>query len=207
MMKSSPGKMTIEICQDYCIHNYYGLAAVENGDTCSCGNGLQSYSALGQKSCNAPCAGNSSEICGGKDAQGNTYLSVWNSTSTTIIPTFVKQVGTYPRLGCYTDSDKHALSATSYTNATGMSAESCVGYCITKNYDYAGLSDAKTCFCDTKLAPASSLWDDVRCTKTCSGNGREFCGGDKAMLIYKRDESSVVNGKPKAQNEDNTPLG
>lgn len=116
-------------------------------------------------------------------------------------------MGAYPRLGCYTDSDKHALSAATYTNATGMSAESCVGYCITKNYVYAGLSDAKTCFCDTNLAKTSTPWDDVRCTKTCSGNSREFCGGEQAVLVYKLDQDSVVDGKPKVLNEDNTPLG
>lgn len=42
---------------------------------------------------------------------------------------------------------------------------------------------------------------------TCSGNAREFCGGQRGVLVYKWDKNSLVNGKPKTLNEDNTPLG
>lgn len=43
-------------------------------------------------------------------------------------------------VGCANDSQSgRALGAATYTNATGMTVESCMAYCTSKNYKYAGL--------------------------------------------------------------------
>ena len=196
MSKTNSNNMTTESCQDYCLDNNYGLAATQNGDTCYCGNGLQSYSAVGQESCNVACGGNQTEICGGAQS-----LSVWNSTSATIPPTTVKAVGAYPLEGCYSGSK--VLSAASYTSAMGLTVESCVGYCITKGYKVAGVQDGKTCYCDSQLATTAQQESLSSCNVLCAGNKREFCGASNMSLVYQYDMSSVTNGVPKAMNQPN----
>lgn len=196
MSKTDSKNMTTEVCQQYCLDNNYGLAATQNGDACYCGNGLQSYSAVGQKTCNVPCAGNQTEICGGSES-----LSVWNSTSSTIPPTTVKAVGAYPLDGCYSGSQ--ILSATSHTSAMGLTVESCVGYCITKGYSVAGVQDGTTCYCDSKLSTTAKQESLSSCNVLCAGNKREFCGASSKSLVYQYDMSSVTNGVPKAMNQPN----
>lgn len=194
-------------CQQICSDRNYGLAATESGDTCACGNGLQSYSApVLQTFCNTPCAGNASEICGGSgDAK---YLSVWNSTSSTIPSTMVKAVGAYPLDGCYNDTlNAHVLNATTYTNSTSMSVEACVGYCITKNYDVAGLENGQSCYCGSTLASSVNSVAAAQCNMLCTGNRREFCGAYDRLLVYKKDPSSVTaDGVPLAVNQDNSAI-
>lgn len=196
---------TTKSCQQLCFQNNYGLAATENGDTCFCGNGLQSFSRLGKTSCNAPCAGNSSETCGGIDGSNNKYLSVWNSTSSAIPPTMVKQVGSYPLDNCYSDSNTtRALTGSTLTNATSMTVEACVEYCITKDYALAGLSYGKTCYCGPSLNATAQVLPLAQCNMLCTGNRREFCGSYQTLLVYKKDSSSVdSNGVPKAINQPN----
>lgn len=196
---------TTKSCQQLCFQNNYGLAATENGNTCFCGNGLQSSSTLGQKFCNAPCAGNSSETCGGIDGSNNKYLSVWNSTSSAIPPTMVKQVGKYPLDNCYSDSNTtRALTGSTLTKPTTMTVEACVNFCITKNYPLAGLSYGKTCFCGQSLATTAKVIPLAQCNMLCTGNRREFCGAYQKLLVYKEDLTSVdANGVPKAMGQPN----
>ena len=197
MSKTDTKSTTTETCQKYCLDNNYGIAATQNGDTCYCGNGLQSYSAVGQKSCDVPCAGNQTEICGGSES-----LSVWNSTSSTIPPTTVKAVGAYPLDGCY--SGTSILTGATYTNATAMTVEACVGYCITTGYQVAGVQDGKTCSCDKTLATTAKKETSLAsCNVLCAGNKREFCGAYGKSLVYQYDQSSVTNGVPNAINQPN----
>ena len=202
MSRTSADSMTNELCQAFCLKNNYGLAATQDGTTCYCGNGLQSYAALGQQSCKTPCSGNSSEICGGNDGSGNRYLSVWNSTSTTIPATTVKQVGYYVSQGCYSSikANTPILTGSTYTSTTDMSVESCVGYCITKGYSIAGVQSG-TCYCDSALAKTAKNEAPNACNVPCGGNTREFCGASDKWNVYKYDLTSVDSqGVPNAMN-------
>ncbi len=205
--------MDLGTCQSYCTENNYGLSGVQNGDTCYCGNGLQSFSAIQKEigdakdsKCNVPCKGNSTEICGATD-----YLSVWNATEAVKIPpTMVKQVGYYPLKGCFNStvngttatatSSSPLLSATSTSlPTTSLSAESCVGYCSTRGYAVAGMQDGKTCSCDERLSTSAEELALSECNVVCPGNKREFCGGDKKILVYVLDVNSVdEQGRPKS---------
>lgn len=205
VFKANGTGTTTKSCQELCLQNNYGLAATENGDTCFCGNGLQSSSTLGKTFCNTPCAGNSSETCGGIDGNNNKYLSVWNSTSSTIPPTMVKQVGTYPLDNCYSDTNTtRALTGATLTSPTTMTVESCIAFCITKNFALAGLSYGKTCSCGPSLAATAKVLPLAQCNMLCTGNRREFCGAYQNLLVYKKDLTSVdANGVPKAMNQPN----
>lgn len=205
--KTDSSNTTTESCQQLCFQNNYGLAATENGNTCFCGNGLQSGSTLGQTLCNTPCVGNSSETCGGIDGSNNKYLSVWNSTSNAIPPTMVKQVGKYPLDNCYSDfnSTQPILSGSTLTNATSMTVEACVGYCSSNNFGLAGLSYGKTCYCGQSLANNAQVLPLAQCNMLCTGNLREFCGAYQKLLVYKSNSASVdANGVPLAINQSNS---
>ncbi|MCJ1427050.1 hypothetical protein MMC29_004953 [Sticta canariensis] len=120
----------------------------------------------------------------------------------------VKAVGAYPLDGCYNDTlNPHALNATTYTNSTSMSVEACVGYCITKNYDVAGLENGQSCYCSSTLPPSVASVDVAQCNMLCTGNQREFCGSYDKLLVYKKDPSSVnTNGVPAVVNQDNSAI-
>ena len=207
MSKKDAKGMTNEACQAYCLKNNYGLAATQDGDTCYCGNGLQSYSSLNHQTCKTPCAGNSSEICGGHDTQGNKFLSVWNSTSTSIPATTVKQVGYYVSQGCYSSAQNAPiLKGTTYVSPNGTSVESCVGYCITKGFAVAGVQ-GKTCYCDSALAKTAQKEATAACNAPCPGNMREFCGAAGKWNVYEKDLASVnAEGVPTSMNVANVAM-
>ena len=147
-----------------------------------------------------PCSGNSSEICG-----GSSRLSVYNST-TYIPPTTVKQVGSYVSKGCYAEGNNtRLLTGPSYSNSTGMTVESCVGFCKTAGANYAGVEYASQCFCGSSLPSTSSPLDPSLCNMVCTGSQREFCGAASLLNIYFNDPTSVnPNGTPKNMNAPNS---
>ena len=199
---TSDTAMTIEKCQSFCsssTHNY-GLAGIEYGGECYCGNGLQSYSAVGFKGCDMPCSGNKTELCG-----GNNRLSVYNLT-TYVPPTTVKQVGTYLSQGCYNEaSNGRLLSGASYTNAANMTVESCVNFCNAKGSDYAGVEYAEECYCASSLPTTATIAaDPSKCNMLCTGNSNEFCGAAGVLNIYKNTPASVsAAGTPEMANAPN----
>ncbi|KAI4121620.1 MAG: hypothetical protein LQ338_006265 [Usnochroma carphineum] len=202
--------MDIQTCQSYCTQNNYGLSGLQNGDTCYCGNGLQSFSAIQTESgaakdskCSVPCAGNSTEICGAA-----AYLSVWNATEAVKVPaTMVKQVGYYPLKGCYNSTvsaSSSLLNAASTSLPSTNSAESCVGYCSTRGYSVAGMENGNGCKCGASLPTTAAQLDLSQCNVVCSGNTREFCGANGKTLVYVMDTSSVDgNGNPKSLGQTN----
>ncbi|KAK8861339.1 hypothetical protein IAR55_002158 [Kwoniella newhampshirensis] len=70
--------MTIEWCKNYCIAQKQPLAGLEFGRVCMCGPSFANGGGVPQPQsyCNAPCSGNSKQICGGPAAT----LSVYNLT-------------------------------------------------------------------------------------------------------------------------------
>ncbi|KAI4266918.1 MAG: hypothetical protein L6R38_008476, partial [Xanthoria sp. 2 TBL-2021] len=194
----STTSMTLSSCLSFCASssNNYALAALENGSECYCGNGLQSYSAVGFTGCNKPCSGNKTEICG-----GSSRLSVWNYTEY-IPPTTVRQVGTYLSQGCFPEaSNGRLLSSSSYTNKTGMTVESCVNFCSGSNSPYAGLEFGQECYCGSSLPTTAQSTDLAKCNMLCKGNNREFCGAQSLLNVYKDTPGSVsAEGVPKTVN-------
>ncbi len=194
--------MTVEACQSFCSSPKinYGLAGIEYGQECFCGNGLQNYAAVGQTGCNMACKGNTSEICG-----GSSRLSVYNLT-TYVPPTTVKQVGSYVFQGCYKEATTgRALSGASYINATAMTVESCVNYCQAAGANYAGVEYSKECFCGSSIAStATAAASNSSCNMLCAGNSKEFCGAGSLLDIYLNTPGSVnAAGTPATMNTAN----
>lgn len=199
---TSTTAMTIESCQSFCSSstNNYGLAGLEYGGECYCGNGLQSYSAIGYKGCTMACTGNKTELCGGASR-----LSLYNLT-TYVPPTTVKQVGTYLSQGCYNEAPNgRLLAGASYTNSTGMTVESCVNFCSARAATYAGLEYAQECYCADSLPATATMADDAaKCNMLCTGNKKEFCGAAALLNVYRNTPESVsAAGTPETANSPN----
>jgi hypothetical protein len=60
-----------------------------------------------------------------------------------VIPTTLP--GTWAYEGCYTDQGPRTLGGLSYTNATGMTDESCIAFCDEKGYYFAGTEYSSEC--------------------------------------------------------------
>lgn len=193
--------MTIESCQSFCNNANYGLSGLEFGQECYCGNALQNYAALGKTGCSEVCTGNSSEICGAAN-----LISVYNNTDF-VPPSAVQQVGYYPLAGCYQEaSSGRLLTGPSYSNATGMTVESCVNYCQTtgKGYNVAGVEWSQQCFCASTLPTTASQVGLGSCNMLCSGNNHEFCGGSRLLNVYVYNATSVSSqGVPASMNAGN----
>ncbi|WWC68300.1 uncharacterized protein I206_102224 [Kwoniella pini CBS 10737] len=180
LASTTSDSMTIQSCQAYCLSKNLPLAGLEYGRECYCGTALQSYSTLGFTGCNMPCAGSSSDICG-----GSSRLSVFNYTSY-VPPQLISTVGTYKLQGCYSEATSgRALPSYSFTNSTGMTAEWCVSGCQAKNYSYAGIEYGSECWCANTLSSTSTKQADSACNMLCPGNQREYCGAGSRLALYK----------------------
>jgi len=71
--------MTIATCIDFCSNNAFAFAGLEYTRECYCANYISTFSThLSDSACTLPCAGNSSQICGGA-----LRLSVYQKQSST----------------------------------------------------------------------------------------------------------------------------
>ncbi|CZR69831.1 related to beta-1,3 exoglucanase [Phialocephala subalpina] len=173
------GNMTVEVCTAFCKGNGYQYAGLEYYGECFCGasvNGPQ----VDESYCSDPCAGDTSEICGGTD-----YVSVYQD------PTYPVEnnstISDYKPLGCYTD-----LTATGRTlpwqqdqvNASTITVESCLFACKDGGYAFAGVEYGSQCFCGVVLGNSTSKVDSSQCSMPCAGNSSETCGGPALLNLY-----------------------
>lgn len=177
--------MTVESCQSYCHTQAYPLSGLAAGNQCYCGTGLGFNYTLGQTGCTTKCSGSKVETCGGTGR-----LSVYNYTSP-LAPQVVQTEGSYNLTSCYSDSTTNrTLTSYQATDNTGMSIESCIAGCQTKQLHYAGVENGVDCYCGKALAKTTSILSPSQCqTSLCAGNKREYCGGTNTLLVYYRSKS------------------
>jgi len=122
-----------------------------------------------------PCAGNSSELCG-----GSARLNVYNNTAISLVtPTFE----TWKSIGCYSDSINARTLVNPTTVSGSMTVEKCLAACQAANFSFAGLEYSEQCFCGDSFenggAPVST-----GCDMTCVGDRDEICGGPARLSVY-----------------------
>ncbi|TAQ84697.1 hypothetical protein B7494_g6971 [Chlorociboria aeruginascens] len=93
-------------------------------------------------------------------------------------------------LGCGTDpaGQPRTLQGADYTNATSMTVELCVDFCISKGFSVAGVEFTTQCFCDNSI-PNDRLPDPTlmgNCAMPCAGNDKEVCGGAALISLYQK---------------------
>ncbi|PWW75224.1 WSC-domain-containing protein [Tuber magnatum] len=174
--------MTPNMCQDYCTGKGYPLSGVEYSTECYCGNVLENGSTIGgSTACTMPCGGAPTLICGGPGA-----LSVYNNTALVAPrqPAVVSEVGNYKSQGCYTEGVGERALAGSGTASSNMTVQSCVSYCQTGGYMYAGIEYSTECFCGNTIATTAKTAPASECNMLCGGDKFAYCGGPGRLNVY-----------------------
>ncbi|CAM9620699.1 unnamed protein product [Ectocarpus sp. 6 AP-2014] len=162
----SSDHMTAEVCSALCADSaYYGTQYYHE---CWCGADTADYDANGAGVCELPCAGDSSEICGGHHA-----MSVYSHGVVTVDP--VDSI----YLGCFSDPAERRIFVRD-ESSDDMTAEACAVQCA--DYAYYGTQYSHECWCgDNADYDANGAGE---CELPCAGDSEETCGGHFAMSVY-----------------------
>ncbi|CAP60434.1 uncharacterized protein PODANS_1_7300 [Podospora anserina S mat+] len=90
--------------------------------------------------------------------------------------------------GCYTDIPGRTLTGGGYVNGTHMTAETCISYCQTRGFKFAGTEYSVECFCGNSIAPAAAQVADSVCNMACSGDATQPCGAGSRLSLYSTTE-------------------
>ncbi|KAK0632014.1 hypothetical protein B0T14DRAFT_490452 [Immersiella caudata] len=86
--------------------------------------------------------------------------------------------------GCWTDVTGRTIGAAGYADGEDMTIESCIAYCDTRGFAYAGVEYSVECFCGNTLAPAASHVAASQCSMACSGDATQPCGGPSRLNLF-----------------------
>ncbi|KAH9896068.1 hypothetical protein C8Q73DRAFT_463729 [Cubamyces lactineus] len=90
----------------------------------------------------------------------------------------------YAFLGCFTDQGARSLGGATYTNTTGMTVESCVSFCSSQDFNFAGLEYAQECWCGNEIANGGTNATESDCNFACTGDASEICGAGNRLSVY-----------------------
>ncbi|KAJ9103160.1 hypothetical protein QFC21_002582 [Naganishia friedmannii] len=174
--------MTPAVCQQACAGFKYGLAGLENGQKCFCGNTMPTSARAPSAYCNIKCGGNSTENCG-----GGFNMDMFNAS---IASAGVAPAGTPSGWkGCYTDSGTAKVMNDYSFSHPQMTNDMCRTGCASLNYTLAGNELGTWCYCGNALS-TTSLLPSSSCDTLCPGNNQQHCGGNYKMTLF--DVSDVV---------------
>ncbi|KAI9436607.1 hypothetical protein H4582DRAFT_401431 [Lactarius indigo] len=179
--------MTVGECVNHCSSLGLIFAGLEGGANCYCGNFLSEISInVADSDCNIPCAGDSTETCGGT-LRINLY---WSGAPLPPPPILVptSSSGEWILGGCYNDSNSQRILELQMYNIPGgqfnTSVENCTDECYALGYVVAGVEWAWQCFCGHLINYPGMAMPDKDCMLPCSGNQSELCGGPDRMTVY-----------------------
>lgn len=104
---------------------------------------------------------------------------------TTFAATIAKRVVLPPgwtSQGCYTDVGRTLTGAN--TASGTMTVETCIAFCVSNNYAYAGTEYASECYCGNTIAIAAAAAPVAQCNMACAGDATETCGGGSRLSLY-----------------------
>ncbi|KAJ6579660.1 hypothetical protein DFH09DRAFT_1077253 [Mycena vulgaris] len=163
---------TVEACLDACVVDNYALAGLEDGHECFCGNSIL-YDYPQPPTCAFPCAGNSSELCGGPES-----ISLYQNAGTpfTIGNASVIETSGFWGFRLQGGGPSFATHGPKVPiPAEQMSIERCTDGCAAASFNTAGLERGQG---------AAILWmgnhRPVRMQPSVLGQCEEFCGGTLA---------------------------
>ncbi|RKL32578.1 Glucan 1,3-beta-glucosidase [Fusarium proliferatum] len=176
--------MSIVACQSFCLQRGWTVWGIQNGDSCFCDNQLRMDSQIIDDSkCNMHCNGNTTNVCGGKDA-----IEVFGDQDMLRIQ--------YASLGCYSWS-KQAIRGTTggdtIESPDEMSVDACASLCtVTKKSDFFALWEGKLCTCGREMTPGAKTTSMDECNVACSGQLGDICGGKGVAEVFTTKTKNVV---------------
>ncbi|KAI0128623.1 WSC domain-containing protein [Xylariales sp. AK1849] len=170
--------MTIEICVAECKGNNFRYAGLAYYGSCYCGQTVDK-AMVDNSECSFPCAGNSSETCG-----GDTGINVYQDT--TFLPVNETTVDDYVPLGCWTDesSSGRALFYQQNLGTDTMTTETCLQSCLAGAFPFAGTEYGQECYCGVVVGNATTQVDASECAMPCTANSSQTCGGPSRLTLY-----------------------
>ncbi|XP_048734636.2 uncharacterized protein LOC125650402 [Ostrea edulis] len=169
--RTSSYSMTVDKCRKTCTDlkfKYYGVQATRQ---CFCGDKLTKITKKKDSECMKSCRGNREQACG-----GNWRMAVYQNPK--YKPTAIVRKD---YVGCYVDQRKRTFSK-KLTISKTMTVEKCEKFCVKAGTKYYGLEYGKECFCGNKLSKKKA---DSDCSKPCTGDREQACGGTWRLAVYK----------------------
>ncbi|RFU73805.1 wsc domain-containing, partial [Trichoderma arundinaceum] len=179
--------LTLESCAQSCSSKGYTIAGAEYSKQCFCGNNIVNggVKATAATQCNTPCAGDSSEICG-----GGGRMSIISKGPPTVQapPGPVQIVGNWTYQGCYQDNvNQKRTFFWQNIFANTMTPKQCLDRCAAFGYMAAGLEYGQECYCgdpqNIKTSGAQKM-PESDCGVPCPGDGSAICGGGSRLTTY-----------------------
>jgi len=180
--------LTTEGCLQICANKNATWAATSGGRNCMCGEDYAIGSGYyqDQNSCNSPCAGNNTQMCG-----WNYGYSVYNVTASSFTPEKLQHPAGWQ--GCFSDPGMGGLTAFSWVR-DDMTPQQCTYGCGELGYKRAGVIFGNRCRCGDEWK-GGALYPYTSCQTPCPGNSTETCGGNYNTEVY---DTSVVAAQIKA---------
>ncbi|KAF2805845.1 WSC-domain-containing protein, partial [Mytilinidion resinicola] len=92
--------------------------------------------------------------------------------------------------GCWIDSVGSRTLQGAYNAGGTTSAQSCLAFCESGGYAYAGMEYGTECFCSNAVLAGTSVQDPADCNMACSGDTSQACGGMNRLSLYKSTSTS-----------------
>ncbi|KIJ45844.1 hypothetical protein M422DRAFT_778632 [Sphaerobolus stellatus SS14] len=89
-------------------------------------------------------------------------------------------------LGCFSDSPTaRALRTSAFTSVDSMTITSCINFCTSGGFDFAGVEFGRECYCDTIIhGPSGLVSNSSDCNVACSGDPTTICGGAQRINVF-----------------------
>jgi hypothetical protein len=85
---------------------------------------------------------------------------------------------------CRDNVQGRALTGASYTDTTDMTVESCISFCVDKDFIYAGLEYYQECYCGDNIINGGTETTASDCSFPCTGDSAEMCGAGNRLSMY-----------------------
>ncbi|KXJ97564.1 WSC domain-domain-containing protein [Microdochium bolleyi] len=172
---------TPQKCQALCKGNGFRMSGLGYYGECYCGNSIRNDK-LSEDKCVFKCNGDSNQICGGDDA-----VSIY--TDPTFNPISSVSVSDYQYVGCWTDDAQAPLGKAVFykqdqLDGDSLTNEKCLATCLAGGYPYAGTEWSRECYCGVTVGDGTALTDESQCSKKCTGDDSQTCGGDARLSLY-----------------------
>ncbi|KAI1640310.1 hypothetical protein F4809DRAFT_591116 [Biscogniauxia mediterranea] len=182
-------ELTLQSCAQLCASNGYTISGTEYYTQCFCGNAIYNGGVASEdtSSCNTPCSGDSTQMCGGAG-----YLTIYSDGPPQTFQPPAPQTsglnGTWTYQGCFEDNlnDQRTLPWALHFPGTNTPSQ-CLGQCAEFGYAAAGMEYGEECYCgdpiDVTIAGAA-ITPESDCNVVCAGNASAICGGGSRLSMY-----------------------
>ncbi|TCD62163.1 hypothetical protein EIP91_007269 [Steccherinum ochraceum] len=92
----------------------------------------------------------------------------------------------WTNVGCIVEgTTSRALTGATYTDAVGMTLNTCAAFCANKGFTYAGIEWSQECYCGNTLTGGASTntVSGDQCSNACAGNQYQTCGGPQRLTL------------------------